>query len=182
MKSKNHLSEPEFMHVLFIDKIPAAGIDVVLAASEVQCKALARRFDLVNVTKLSANLNVSSARAGEAFAVSGTMISEVVQTCVVTLEPIIGHIKRDINVMFAPEEDLNDIELTSQSEMDTEDVEPIKNGQIDLGELVAQHLGISLDPYPRKPGVDFPGAEFGVSKASVNPFAKLIELKNKPKK
>ena len=32
-----------------------------------------------------------------------------------------------------------------------------QNGRIDLGAIVAEHLALGLDPYPRTPGVDFPG-------------------------
>ena len=31
----------------------------------------------------------------------------------------------------------------------------IVNGQIDLGAITAEFLVLGLDPYPRKPGVDF---------------------------
>ena len=45
--------------------------------------------------------------------------------------------------------------------MDDEETEAIVGGIIDLGELVSQHLGINLDPYPRKPGLAFVEAEYG---------------------
>ena len=34
--------------------------------------------------------------------------------------------------------------------------EPIRAGRMELGELVAQHLSLALDPYPRKPGAELP--------------------------
>lgn len=179
MKPKSN--EPEFTHFVAVDKIPALGLDIALEANEAQRHALAKRFDLVDVPKLAAQLHVSQARAGEAFSVSGTMIADIIQTCVVTLEPLPAHIERDISVLFVFEEALNVGDQVIQAEMDTEDIEPIAGGRIDLGELVSQHLGISLDPYPRKAGVSFGNAEFGDTKASSNPFSRLTELKKKPK-
>ena len=38
---------------------------------------------------------------------------------------------------------------------DYEPPDEIVNGQIDLGALTAEFLALGLDPYPRKPGVDF---------------------------
>ena len=38
---------------------------------------------------------------------------------------------------------------------DYEPPDEIVNGQIDLGALTAEFLVLGLDPYPRKPGVDF---------------------------
>ncbi len=47
---------------------------------------------------------------------------------------------------------------------------------IDIGELVAQHLGTALDPYPRKPGIAFVEAEYGGKDPAPNPFANLARL------
>ena len=36
-----------------------------------------------------------------------------------------------------------------------DDAEPIQNGEVDLGEVAAETLGLELDPYPRKDGEAF---------------------------
>ena len=51
----------------------------------------------------------------------------------------------------------------------------IVNGQIDLGALTAEFLALGLDPYPRKPGVDFNYRDPADEKDS--PFAALSKLK-----
>jgi hypothetical protein len=51
----------------------------------------------------------------------------------------------------------------------------IVNGQVDLGALTAEFLALGLDPYPRKPGVDF-NFEDGSAKPD-SPFAALGRLK-----
>ena len=66
-------------------------------------------------------------------------------------------------------------------DLEDDEVEPIINGIIDLGELAAQHLGVALDPYPRKPGAAFGEAQFGGNEKRENPFIKLAELAKKPK-
>ena len=46
----------------------------------------------------------------------------------------------------------------------------------DLGELVTETLVLALDPYPRKPGAAFEGAEFGTEIAAAS-FADLAVLR-----
>ena len=50
--------------------------------------------------------------------------------------------------------------------------------EIDVGEVVAEHLGLNLDPYPRRAGVVF-SAEDDDEEGSkrVSPFAVLSDLK-----
>ena len=179
-KVNNH--EPEFSFILYVDKIPAAGMEERLIASAAQCDALTARFNLLALTNLHATLKICMGRAGSAVEVTGTMIADVVQSCIVTLDPVHGHIEADIEVLFAMPDDVKTDAVVMQGELDGEDVETIMDGRIDLGELIAQHLGITINPYPRKEGVNFTGIEFNEPKASINPFAKLVELKKKPVK
>lgn len=183
MKPKNNTTELEFSHPLGIDKIPAAGLVKTLKPTEAERKSLAERFDLVELSNLTADLTIHPAGLDETINVTGLLTADVVQTCVVTLDPLPGHIEHTINVLFMPEEIAEPEDEASTLEMDTEDTETIINGTIDLGELVAQNLGIALDPYPRKPGIGLVEAEFGEEKPPVtdNPFAKLAEWKKKPK-
>jgi hypothetical protein len=51
----------------------------------------------------------------------------------------------------------------------------IVNGKIDLGAVVAEFLALGLDPYPRKPGVDFDYKD--PADAEHNTFAALGKLK-----
>src|ERR1700722_5294460 len=154
-------TEPEFSHTLFVEKIPPGGIEQNLIANEKARKLLVERLGLLDLSKLTAKLYVQPGNVGT-FRVNGTMSADVTQQCVVTLEPLPGHIEQEIDALFAAQE------------ADEGEVEPIIDGMIDLGELVAQNLGMALDPYPRKPGTGFVEAEYGVETEKViNPFAKL---------
>jgi uncharacterized metal-binding protein YceD (DUF177 family) len=58
--------------------------------------------------------------------------------------------------------------------------DPIIAGRIDLGALVTEFLALSLDPYPRKPGVEFEDAPTAPDdRLEESPFAKLAALKDK---
>jgi len=178
MKPKTPITTPELSRPLQVDKISAGGFEETIEADEDERKSLAERFGLLGLPKLHAQLIVKPSRAAM-FEVKGRMEADVVQQCVVTLEPLPAHIEQSINVLYAGPELL---ELGSGSphiDPDAEETEAIVGGVIDLGELVAQNLGIALDPYPRKPGIAFVEAEYG-NDGGTNPFAKLVELK-KPK-
>lgn len=66
----------------------------------------------------------------------------------------------------------------------TDPPEPIHDGQIELGELLSEYFVLSLDPFPRKPGVSFDPAALGSEGASsgdedasgTSPFAALARL------
>ena len=53
------------------------------------------------------------------------------------------------------------------------------DGRIDLGALTAESLALALDPYPKKPGVEFePPAVDGTSEGE-SPFAVLSRLRER---
>jgi hypothetical protein len=159
---------PEFSHTLSIDKIPAAGMEITLEARESERQKLAERFGLIAIDSLCATLTVHLARNDKSITVTGPLKADVVQACVVTLEPLPAKLEKIIETQFVPLDML---------EYDNENMEPLDGMVIDLGELAAQHLATALDPYPRKPGLPFVEAEFGESARSANPFA---QLKKKP--
>ena len=58
--------------------------------------------------------------------------------------------------------------------------DPVMEVWIDIGELVAQHLSLALEPYPRRPGVTFAGIDDDADAGSpgvTNPFEVLAKLK-----
>jgi len=178
--------EPELSRPLQVDKISVGGVEERIVARPAEREALAKRFGLLGLPMLEAELSVDHAQGGM-IAVKGSLCADVVQQCVVTLEPLPAHITDTIDMLYAPAA-LLDVgaspphNAAHSDEVDGEAPEPIVNGAIDLGELVAQHLAVALDPYPRKEGVSIDAKFAGSEKAStVSPFAKLKALKGKNK-
>ena len=168
---------PEFSRTLVVDKIPPGGLEQKLTAKEDERKALAERFGLLELPKLEALLTIKSAKNKAGIAVTGNLTADVIQQCGVTLEPLSSHIEEDIEALFTspdPEEAMP--ASAAQIEPTEDEVDPIINGMIDIGELAAQHLGAALDPFPRKPGLAFVQVEYGAKDEPPNPFAKLAQL------
>lgn len=169
------IKDHELSRPLQVDRISAGGVREQIVARPEELKALAARFGLWELSRLEATLDVDRAE-GKMFAVRGKLFADVVQQCVVTLEPVKDHITDSIDVLFAPPQIIKkDWDGAFTDIGDAEPPEPIENGVIDLGELVAQHLSIALNPYPRKEGVHLGSYEAKAQQAqnSDNPFAKL---------
>jgi uncharacterized metal-binding protein YceD (DUF177 family) len=155
--------------------------------------ALAERLELEEIRSLRATFRLRRVR-GEMVRVRGRVEAEVVQTSVVSLEPVENRVEEEIEALFAPPELVpeDDLEL-SIDPLGEDDPEPMENGRIDLGELAAQHLSLALDPYPRRPeealdpalgevaesGPPHPGEAAEEEPPRRNPFAALAKLKDK---
>ena len=180
MKKRIAPDAPELSRPLAIDKISAGGITEQIIARPEERKALCERFNLVDLPMLQADLSVDHVRGGM-LAVKGTLEADVVQSCVVSLEPVQSHIKAEIDILFAPAGILEPGEIgTTRNDIGEEDVpEPIENGLIDLGEVTAQQLAVSLNPYPRLPDAVLPKGLNNDEKGeetSTNPFVQLKKI------
>ncbi len=173
---------PEFSRPQKADQVSAAGLTRDIAATVPECRALAMRLGVLDVSALSANLRLKSLGGGKRVRVDGVLTAQVIQACVVTLDPVPATIEERFTLFFA-EEDPGDAGGDVDIFMDEDDPpDPIIDGIIDLGELVTEHLALALDPFPRKGGIQFESGddepEPVVEKSS--PFAVLASLrKNK---
>ncbi len=192
---------PEWSHRIEADDIGATPVRTKISASPQERKDIARRLGVETVQALEANLVLKRLSGKMMIHVSGAFTAHVTQKCVVTLEPVaqvldgtvegwfaetggvvpIGRARRDKQVRNANANANAEVEMLDERE----DPEPVIDGQIDLGELVVQHLALSLDPYPHKEGVVFEHGEDGavkpVSPPRQNPFAALKDWKNRQK-
>ena len=167
----------EFSRPLIVDRVPRKGSHEVFAAEAAECKALAARIDLPAIHSLKAHLVATPWRGG-GLKVTGEFTADLEQVSVVSLEAFREIHKFEVERYFLPPKiAIDGIE---------EDADIIENGEVDLGELVAETLSLELDPYPRKRGEEFAEHdEFGdVSESEPlkpSPFAKLITLDKKAK-
>ena len=129
------------------DLEPGTEIRRKIEADESERAALAERLGLVQMDSLSAEVVLRRLPGGTLIGASGHVAADVVQSCVVTMDPVAGHIDENFEEIFAPEgyepgEDEEDVDLSDYFD----------GQEIDIGEVVAQLLSLSLDPYPRAPG------------------------------
>lgn len=173
----------EFSRPMALDRVGTTQHREEITASDKERAALAQRFDLLSLDSLTASFTLKRVRR-DLVRVKGRVRADLVQACVVTLDPVPARIDERFEVDFLEGEQpvVADLELDAEA---AEAPEPAPDGWIDLGELAAEQLGLALDPYPRKPGAAVPGewqAEATAQPAATvrpNPFAVLEKLKDK---
>ena len=169
-------AEIEFSRHFVLANLGNEGAVLEVAAEADERTALARRFGLLALDSLAATVRIS--RVGGAMVrVRASYVADVVQSCIVTLEPVAARIEDSVEVLFAPPLPSAGSGVTVDA-LDDDNAEPLTGDIIDVGEVVAAHLGIAVDPYPRRPGVVFGGvqAEPKDEGSGASPFAALQDL------
>ena len=160
-------SRPEMSRIVRAHEIGVARRTVVVAADATERAALAARFDLVALDALTATLTVHRDAAG--IRVAGPLHAAGAQACVVSAEPVAFAIDETIDLIFS------DAAVPSGDEVELSDADldilPLDGDALDLGEAVAQSLGLALDPYPRGADADRAAAGLVISEAEAAAMA-----------
>ena len=175
---------PEFSRIISILDIEADGIEINISANSQECDALAKRFSVKNLQRLSAKLIFSKPKGESLPKLEARYIAEITHNCVVTLEPITSIIENKFFSTFAEKEVFNIEEELVFKVNDVDPPEFINNGFFDAGELVSEHLLLEIEPYPRAVGAEFyQGNIFSTTKVKnkFNPFETLKKLQTKEK-
>lgn len=156
--------------------IVASGVTGSHAATAAERQELVRVLDILACDSLMVDYKIQPLRSG-IYRLTGHIIADIKQRCVVTLEPIAEHIDDAINTELRPADMLPEGEqdVEEMSILGSPDFEPIEDDIIDLGLIVLEHLSTSINPYPRLPGAELEVAAAGDGNA-VNPFAALGKL------
>lgn len=138
---------PEFSRRFALDSIGSIPRSVTIEATAQERGAVAARFDLVALDMLTATVTLTASAAG--VETVGQFVADAVQTCVVTGDPIPTHLDESFTLRFVDPDVL--VSDTDEVELSDDDCDLIEmdNGAVDLGEAVAQTLGLALDPFPR---------------------------------
>jgi uncharacterized metal-binding protein YceD (DUF177 family) len=163
-------ASPEFSRRVALGSVGSEGRRLSLTATPEECAALAARFGIPGVETLSAELTLRPEPGGGAIGVTGRMRAEVVQSCVVTLDPVFQTVEEPVRLRLLP-----DGAEPGDEDPETPDELVAEGGEVDLGEAVAEQLSLALDPYPRAPGAELPGTSDDGSAAG--PFASLAKLR-----
>ena len=169
----------EFSRLQPVDEIGRDGVFRKLSADACESAALAKRFDIIKITDLKAELNLRHIRGGDIISVSGTLEALVEQECVVSLELVSSKICTKIDERFARNaETVDDILVSVEEPEEIDDL--IVGNEIDLGEMLAQCLYLALNSYPRKNDVKLEeGLEVASEEIFLNPFSVLEKLNAK---
>lgn len=165
-----------------VKDIPETGLKRRRAAEPEELAAIARALDLSSCNGLEGEYTVMPTGEGR-HQVYGTLRAEVVQACVVTLEPVAGTIEERFEVSFWPAEEIPKPASGVVDPGEELDPEPIVGGQIAVGRIVYECLATAIDPFPRAPGAALDrtstAPDGGGSAKPESPFAVLAKIRAK---
>lgn len=186
MKSNHEGGEkPAFSYPVKVGHISANPVTVTLEANAQELEALAKVWRVDTVKSLKAEMHVARWKK-DGVRLKGDVRAEIVQSCVVTLEPVESKIDEYFEQIFVPEgSKLARIVTNEVSEMvldpDGPDLpEAFSGDTIDAGAVITEFAALAIDPYPRKPGVEFADHIEGdpnEKSGRPNPFAALKDWK-----
>lgn len=180
----------EFSRRLVIEPWPGDGMAVEVSADAAERRSLAERFELLEVRALRGHGRLE--RRGAELVLRGWLEADVVQECVVSLEPVPARLRQPVERRYR----LGGTSAAARTrfephgavvlEDDEAEVEPVSGREIDLGEAFAEELGLALEPYPRAPGAAAldsgdlgPHVSVGAEDPPGRPFAALRQLQEK---
>lgn len=156
----------------------AGGRTIDLAASDAERSALARRFGLVRIERLEAQIRLS--REGAVIDAEGDLVADIVQSCAVSGEDLPVAIREPIAFRFVPA--AKRTEPDEEIELEAEDLDEIEyeGHSFDLGEAVAQSLALAVDPFATGPKAEEARRKAGLGgEDDGGPFAALAALRGK---
>ncbi|MEI9992871.1 MAG: hypothetical protein WDM86_22930 [Rhizomicrobium sp.] len=178
------MSTPEvqpFEHDYDLGDLRRGEEDIRVEASGEDLARIAAWADVRTVESFSSTVHLRKHSATR-FSYDAVLEADIVQDCVVTLEPVRTHISRPVHrelhvaeqVRLKPHESI----LLGAGAGDDEVPEEIDSLTYDLAAPLLEELVLGIDPYPRAPGVEFAAPAEPEAKPE-SPFAVLKGLKDR---
>jgi len=174
-----------FSHPYNLARLGNAGDEVRFAAEAEALAQIARWAGIPSVEKFEVRVELKKL-APDRFGLAFQLLADVTQSCVVTLDPVPGHMEHSFSrelVFVGPQRHQKPPQAEPVAESETvldsgeeEGPEEIESLHIDLAAPVLEEFALSLDPYPRAPGVEFAPKSLDSDRPE-SPFAVLKGLK-----
>jgi uncharacterized metal-binding protein YceD (DUF177 family) len=167
-----------------LSALPERGAEIVLEPTPSERDAISAWLGTEAVESLKASIALSR-EGDDEYGYSAHFDADVVQACVVTLEPVRSHLsgefRRHFRILPRVPASRRGKQVESStgidiSALDEEECELIESPVIDLAAPLLEEVSLALNPYPRAPGAAFEPAKEEVS-PSESPFAVLEKLK-----
>lgn len=197
MKRKDPKIVSEWSFMIPVDEVGRKPVHYKIEAGREERKEIARRLGLIELKELRAEFDLIRDGLEHVIHATGRFYADIIQACVVTLDPVECEVEDTFDGWFADTEKTVSFSrarrdrLKDKRGVDTpvleeyEDPEPLMDGMVDAGELVVQNLSLAMPHYPHKEGAeleDYAVGEVQLEKKSnlrKNPFAALREWKSR---
>ncbi len=177
------MSDFPISHPYELGRLSQAGAEVVLSPNAEELQRIAEWAGVDRVDSFTAKIDLRKITHTR-YAFDVDLVADIVQSCVVTLEPVRAHLERkfsrDLLLTQAALHVAKEIDIAPVDEDGREEIATLR---YDLAAPVLEELALAIDPYPRAPGVAFEPPP-DPDKAESHPFAALAGLKpgEKPQK
>src|SRR5205085_6088767 len=163
-----------------LSALPAAGYELEIVPRKEELHTLAKWAGVDEVLQLTAHVFVH-AQSKTRFVEETQFEADIVQSCVVTLQPVRTHIVRSftrvLHLMPVIQRLADTDEAAAARAVGEDSPDEIDSPVYDLGTPLREEFALAINPYPRAPGVAFePPADQDVPES---PFAVLGKLKRR---
>jgi uncharacterized metal-binding protein YceD (DUF177 family) len=153
------------MTTINIETLTKDPLSIALKATPEERAEIQERLNLISIENIEANLHLR--KKGLIF-LKGTIQADITVECVRTLVPFQQHLKINVDETFLSPTESMEAPLG-------EDVEPLEEEILNVGEIVIQLISLNLDPYPVAP--DTLPLDYQEEKPSTSPFEVLKKEK-----
>ena len=179
MAATRPMSEaPPWSDLIGLAELKAAPVVRHIAADHAARGRIAESVGLDRLDSLHAEVRVTPWLDGAVVEARWSAVVE--QTCGVSLEPFGSELEGAFAVRVLPRAGAHALPVQGREivvDPDSEDPPDLLDGDsIDLAAYVVEHLALEIDPFPRKPGVEFAPPD---EERPPSPFAVLRDLKAK---
>jgi uncharacterized metal-binding protein YceD (DUF177 family) len=179
-------AKSELERIIKLDRLPEG--EIAIAASPEECVNLAKRFEIEAVEALEAKITLEQDPEAGASTITakGVLTATLEQQCAVSGDVFPNRIDEAIELRFVPasaahnavEADEPNFDEEIELESDLLDEIAFEGSGFDLGEAIAQTLGLAIDPYATGPNAQAArDAGLVSSEAASGAFAALAALK-----
>jgi uncharacterized metal-binding protein YceD (DUF177 family) len=175
--------EPVLRHILSLED-RTGPVEGRLDFGEIDRARLAAFLNIQSLDQLSFTYLITPL-SEDRFRLTGELSADLIQHCVVTLDPVAERLRETVCLECWPQEQIEalarEVKAIGPEALPEDPPVPILHGRIDLGALVGEIFASAINPYPRKDGVEFDWHDPKVAEAggSAKPFAGLAKLKPK---
>lgn len=174
------VTQAEFSRVIDTRALAEEGETFRYEASAAERAAIASWLSLISLRRLEATVDAKPVSGG-GVRLNVAFTADVVQSCVTTQEPLSTCLQEAFELLYLPEipRQISTTAggITVDVDLDEDEPEVLIDDKIDAGAAITEHLVLTLDPYPRKPGAVLDSVQPAARKAQGGSFSVLRELK-----
>ncbi len=161
-----------------LSSIPQSGYESDIVAGPDELKRLAEWSGVDAVLRLGGHIKIHP-QSRTTYVLETEFEADIVQSCVVTLEPVQAHIARNFMRTLHVSPNLHRYDdkggPVPSAAVDEDAPDEIESLRCDLAGPLREEFALAIDPYPRAAGVEFDPP--GDHDAADSPFAVLEKLR-----